>query len=73
MIKSRYRYSITVTHRRPPLPTVTDRSLLLPTVTDRSLLLPNVTERYWPLPNLTVTCVTSVTLILVQKAPYYDR
>ena len=35
MILSRYRYSVTVTQRRPPLPAVTDRPPLLPNVTDR--------------------------------------
>jgi hypothetical protein len=37
---SRYRYSVTVTHRRPPLPTHTDRSPPLPTITDRYRILP---------------------------------
>ncbi len=31
----RYRYSVTVTHHRPPLPTVTNRSPPLPNVTER--------------------------------------
>ncbi len=35
MILSCYRYRVTVTHRRPPLPTVTDRSSPLPNFTDR--------------------------------------
>ncbi len=39
-LPSRYRYSVIVTHRRPPLPTVTDRSPPLPNVTDRYRILP---------------------------------
>ncbi len=34
MILSRYRYSVNVTHHRPPLPTVTDRYRPLLTVTE---------------------------------------
>ncbi len=37
---SRYRCSVTVTHRRPPLPTVTDRYGPFTTVTDRYRILP---------------------------------
>ena len=40
MILSRYRYSVTVTHRRPPLRTVHRRNRKLPTVTDRYRILP---------------------------------
>jgi hypothetical protein len=50
MNMSRYRYRVTVTQRRPPLPTVTDRSPPLPTVTDRYRPLLTVTESYRYLP-----------------------
>jgi hypothetical protein len=41
MIMSRYRYRpVTVTHRRPPLPTVHHRYRTLLTVTDRYRILP---------------------------------
>ena len=44
MSRYRYRYSVTVTHRRPPLPTVTDRYGPFMTVTERFQPLLTVTE-----------------------------
>ena len=44
--RCRYRYSVTVTHRRPPLLAITDRSPPLPNVTERYRPLLTITESY---------------------------
>ncbi len=52
----RYRYSVTVIDRQPPLPTITDRYGLSPNVTERYKsyqALPNITQGYPALRNVT--------------------
>ena len=55
-LPSRYRYSVTVIHRQPPLPNITDRHGPSPNVTERYKrypALPSVTQRYPALPSVT--------------------
>jgi hypothetical protein len=77
MILSRYRYNVTMTHRRPPFTTVTDRYRPLPTVTDRYRPLPTVTDRYRILPLFALQALPALhfnkTLNACSNTLYYDQ